>query len=386
MSMAAEEWRRIAVFNRAGCFTLAALFAAAILTAGVARADSLTDITSQGAQGGNDSANWSQLGADATLLSASNPATSSLGISVTAGLTGANSIISAVCAASPCSWSGGTSGSTPFTAGDSLIWTADAGSSGNGPLTLTLGTNVSGAGALIQENAPGQFQAEIQVFNGGTSLGSFSKTSDSNGDPIYIGVKDTTGANINKIAFSIASTTNTAGDISDFAVDTLVLNKPGAATPTPTRTPTAIPTGPTPTATLSPTPTQTPTPTSTVTPTASATPAGVALQVNPPSWNFGTVKVHHRSQIKTFTLKNPAHIGGSTITIAGGSVADFPEFFLLNSGAGICHVGTKLHPQQHCILKLGFQPGQTGLRTDTLTLEDNASNAPQLVPLSGTGK
>jgi len=396
------------VLDRHGFVTLGAMIIALLLASGAARADTLTDITTQASQGANDSVIWSQLGADATLLVASNAATSSHGNSVTAALTGANSIISVVCAASPCSWAGGTSGSAPFSAGDSLIWTSDAGSSGNGPLTITLGTKVSGAGALIQEDAPGQFQANIQVFNGATSLGSFSESSDSSGDPIYIGVKDTSGTNISKIVFSINSTTNAAGNVADFAVDAVQLNAPAvpttttSATPTITRTATPTfsptPSGPTPTTTLSPTLTQTPThtatrsptitatATATLTPTATATVSGPALLVNPTSLNFGTVKVGHKSAIKKVTLKNSAPKGGQTITISNGSVADFPEFFIFNAGAGICHIGTVLKPQGHCILKLGFQPGQTGFRSDTLTVEDNASNSPQQVPLSGTGK
>jgi len=58
---------------------------AAIVTASVARADTLTDITSQAAQGANDSVSWSQLGADATTLGTSFDASSVLGVSVAGG-------------------------------------------------------------------------------------------------------------------------------------------------------------------------------------------------------------------------------------------------------------------------------------------------------------
>jgi len=503
--MVDEGLRRNAALNRVGVLALVAVLTAGVCTAGVARADSLTNITSPPSQGANDSTGWQQLGADATLLLASNPAASAFGISITAALTGANSIIAVVCASSPCSWSGGTGGSTPFVPGDSLIWTSDAGSSGNGPLTITLGTNVSGVGALVQEDAPGQFQANIQVFNGSTSLGSFSESSDSNGDPIYIGVKDTTGPNINKVVFSINSTANSAGNVTDFAVDTLLLNNPGVVTPTatlsptitrtptattsptatrtatatatatftatrsPTMTATASPTAsttftatlsptvtvtstatisptltatssptltvtstatlsptvtttpsptltptisPTPTPTLtphtaptptltttrtvtvtptltttrttSPTPTQTATPTMTATPTATPTSLPIALTVSPTSLNFGKVKVSHKSQTKKITLKNGFSPGHPSITIASVATDDPAEFMIL--AASTCHAGSILAPKKNCVLKVVFQPSTSGLRTDTLTIQDNASNAPQRVPLSGSGK
>lgn len=167
--------------------------------------------------------NWSQLGANATILGASASPTSGLGVSVTLKLAGPNSVISVVCPSSPCSWADGTSGSAPFTAVDSLIWTSNAGNSGNGPVTLTLGSKVSGGGALIQADGPGKFTAKIQVFNGKKSLGSFTENSDSSGDPLYIGLKDKSGPHISKLVFSL---TKCIGSCNDFAIDALNLNTP----------------------------------------------------------------------------------------------------------------------------------------------------------------
>ena len=433
-------WREGLAAVRCIMFCAASAIVISILPgAGDAIADSLSNITTQGSQGANDSAGWSQLGSDATTLGTTFDADSALGNPIAGSFAGstATSIIAVVCAAAPCSWSGGTSGSTPFTAGDSLIWTSDAGNSGNGPLTLTLTNKVSGAGALIQEDAPGQFTAEIQVFNGATSLGSFSEASDANGDPIYIGVKDNSGTNINKIVFSIVSTTNTAGDVTDFGVDSLQLNSPAAATPTPTNTatrtathtPTATPTlTPTLTATITPTggvtptstPTRTPTPTPTLTPTT--TPTGVAtptltrtqtatatvtatltatvtptstssptvaaaLEITPSSGNFGNTKIG-KIKIKKLHLKNLAQKGGPSVTIASASVPGAnPQIFgFPTSASNTCVPGIVLLPGKHCVLVVGFAPVAPGFQSDTVTIEDNANNAPQHVPLEGTGK
>jgi trimeric autotransporter adhesin len=192
-----------------------------------ARSDTMSGVSSKASQGPNDSVQWSQLGADGTILASSVGSTSVGGVAVTVGLTGPNSIASAVCAASPtCSWSG-----TGFAAGDEVIWTSDAAAGGNGPLTLTFGTSVSAAGALIQADEPGQFSAEIQAFNGATLLGSFTVTSNTNGDAVYIGILDKTGANITSVTFSLTAcgSADTNCVLSDFAVDTVFLNVPSGS-------------------------------------------------------------------------------------------------------------------------------------------------------------
>jgi hypothetical protein len=178
--------------------------------------DNVILVTSQAAQGANDSVSWNQLGADGTLLAASVSATSANGVAVTGSLAGPNSTPSVVCAATVCSWTG-----TGFAAGDTLLWTSDAANGGNGPLTLALGKSIAGGGALIQADSPGQFTAQIQAYNGATLLGTLSVTSDANGDPAYIGVQDQTGANITSLTFSL---TNCASTCTDFALDTAYLN------------------------------------------------------------------------------------------------------------------------------------------------------------------
>jgi hypothetical protein len=246
-----------------------------------ARADSVAVLTSVGGLSANDTIVWSpQLGPDATTLTASPSFTSTHGLTGSVSLAGPNSLIAVVCPASPCSWN--LAGLTGFNAGDSLIWTADTGNAGNGPLTLNFTSkNVAGAGAFIQADGPAQFTANIQAFNGVTSLGSFPVLSDPSGDATFIGVLDSTAANITSVMFSITSCT---GDCTDFAIDTVSLNVPGGPTPTPTvsatptKTATATATA-TATKTASPTPTATATgATSTATPTATATKTATATQ------------------------------------------------------------------------------------------------------------
>ena len=204
------------MFNCAGLRWLCGLIVLAVFSTTVARADSLVLVTSQASQGANDSVLWSQLGADGTTLGSAAAATSTRGSSVTLSLAGSNSLVSVTCPASPCSWTG-----AGFTAGDSLIWTSDTGNGGNGPLTLNFSRGVSGVGALIQADRPGQFTAQIQALNGATSLGSFTVASNANGDAAYIGVLDQSGANITSIVFSLMTC---AGTCTDFAIDTVNLN------------------------------------------------------------------------------------------------------------------------------------------------------------------
>src|SRR5258705_3201702 len=241
------------------------LMLASLLAAPICRADSMLAVTSLGAQNANDFVHWSQLGVDATSLAASFGATSVNGISISVTLAGPNSLLAIECPQLLCSWNG-----VGFNAGDALVWTSDLGNGGNGPLTLGVGTSVSGVGAFIQADGPSQFTAQVQVFNGATSLGSFPVTSNANGDAAYVGVIDQTGANISSAVFSV---TSCEGACTDFAIDTVNLKASAIASPTPTatatptssRTPTATPTA-TATATTSPTRRPTATATSTRTP------------------------------------------------------------------------------------------------------------------------
>ena len=220
-----------------GCYVRAIVGAAAIvlLTAISSRADSLALVTSQAAQGGNDSVEWSQLGSNGTQLPASFGTNSNKGTTVSVSLVGPNSVLSVVCPASPCSWSGAGFGS-----GDTLIWTSNGSNGGNGPITITFGRGEAGAGALIQADGPSHFTATIQAFSGSTSLGSFTESSDSRGTAIYLGVVDNSGPNITSVVIELVGS---VGLTSDFAIDSLVLGSStaqGSSAPTPTPVPSPV--------------------------------------------------------------------------------------------------------------------------------------------------
>jgi hypothetical protein len=97
-------------------------------------------------------------------------------------------------------------------------------------VTLQFAGPVAGVGATIQADGPGQFSAQIQVFNGATSLGSFTVASDPNGDAFYIGVLDQSGANITAVVFSL---TSCVGVCADFALGPVSLNNPAGISPNP---------------------------------------------------------------------------------------------------------------------------------------------------------
>ena len=379
----------------------------------VAWSDTTTGVTSKASQGPNDSVPWSQLGADGTILASSASATSVGGVAVNVGLAGPNSTASAVCAASPtCSWSG-----TGFASGDQLIWTSDASAGGNGPLKLMFGTSVSGAGALIQADEPGQFTAEIQAFNGVTLLGSFTVKSNTNGDAVYIGILDQTGSNITSVTFSLTACGSADANcvLSDFAVDTVYLDVSSGSfglsltlSGTGAGTVSSSPAGITCPGTCSANFNSGTVVTLTETAAAGSTFAGwsgacsgtgtcrvtmsaakavtatfnssssPAVTLTPTSLNFGAVATGVTSPIKTVTLKNSgkATLTITAITITGTNSSDFPETTTCTSS---------LAAGAACIIKVQFRPSATGARSASVSITDNAAGSPQQVPLSGTG-
>ena len=199
-------------------------------------ADTLTQVTSPAGQASTDSILWSQLGGDQHVLGTSFSVTTGLGTSDSVTMGSANGIISIVCTATPsnCSWTGATTG---MAAGDSLIWTSDAANGGSGPVTISFASPITGAGAYIQADIPGQFTAKLEAFNGGTSLGFFTTVSNTNGDPVYLGLNDSSGAHVTSVRYSL---TTCAANCTDFGLDKLLIKGSSAG-----GTPAAI-TSPTP--------------------------------------------------------------------------------------------------------------------------------------------
>jgi len=126
-----------------------------------------------------------------------------------------------------CSWS---PLSGDFNNNDFVVWSFDnGGSTGIGPVTLTLATGISGFGAVVQADSPGQFTAKIELFNSSnTSLGFVTRTSNAAGDAMFIGALDVTAPNATKAVFSLtaAQSNSTPNFLGDFATGALALNVP----------------------------------------------------------------------------------------------------------------------------------------------------------------
>jgi hypothetical protein len=82
---------------------------------------------------------------------------------------------------------------------------------------------------------------------------------------------------------------------------------------------------------------------------------------------------------KVFTLSNnqSTALTISGITITGANGGDFTETD--TCGGSVAAKGT-------CSISVTFTPSALGTRSATLNVADNASNSPQVVPLTGTGK
>ncbi len=172
------------------------------------------------------------------------------------------------------------------------------------------------------------------------------------------------------------------------ATPTTTATRSATVTATGTRTPTATPTSTvtatatstktatststaTATASSTATPTATGTATRSATPTATPTPVAIGA-VSPTSLSFGKRTVGTRSPIKTVTLKNT---GTAALNVT--SVSTTPGFSQTNSCTAALLPGTS------CGISVKFAPTVVGTITGSLTINDNASNTPQVVSLSG---
>jgi hypothetical protein len=340
-----------------------------VLATASARADSVAVVTSLGGLSANDTIVWSQLGADTADLTATPSFTSTHGLTGSVTLADAHSVVAVVCPETMCSWN--PIGTTGFSTGDSLIWTKDTGVGGNGPLTVNFTSkNVSGAGAFIQADGPTQFTANIEAFSGATSLGSFPVTSDPSGDATFIGVLDSTAANITKVIFSI---TSCVGDCTDFAIDTVSLNVPAGPSPTPT----ATSTGPTPTASATPTPTPTATATRTATPTATPTPGGGRIHVSKKSLSLNALPSATASA--SIIVGNS---GSGPLQVQVSSPGHHPP--LSETGGG----SITIQPSSSSTVTITFSPTQKGSTKDSIgiTSDDPTHKKPFKVKIKANAK
>ena len=123
--------------------------------------------------------------------------------------------------------------------------------------------------------------------------------------------------------------------------------------------------------------------TMTLTHSAFTSPQSVALSgtgvsqatLSASSLNFGTVAVGNVSAAKSVTLTNHKNT-----PLAFSSISPSGDFSIATNtcGASIAAGAT-------CTISVTFTPATTGSRAGTLTFNDNATNSPQTVSLTGTG-
>jgi hypothetical protein len=114
-----------------------------------------------------------------------------------------------------------------------------------------------------------------------------------------------------------------------------------------------------------------------------AFPASVLLQtpiasLSSTSLNFGNQLVGTTSAPNQVTVSNPSGLALtiSSITVTGTNAADFSQ-------TNTC--GTGLAIGASCTITVTFRPTQTGPRTASVTITDNAAGSPQTISLSGIG-
>jgi len=104
---------------------------------------------------------------------------------------------------------------------------------------------------------------------------------------------------------------------------------------------------------------------------------GPVVTLTPASLVFAKTVVGTKTAAKSVTVANTgnATLNISSIVISGD--------FAAATSTKPC--GSTLAAGANCIIKVTFTPTQLGARTGKITINDDASNSPQTVPLSGTG-
>ncbi len=129
-----------------------------------------------------------------------------------------------------------------------------------------------------------------------------------------------------------------------------------------------------------PTPTATATATATATPTATPTPGLGKLSFSPKSLNFGKkTTVGKISKAKKLKIKNASSKKSKIKVMITGETAAAP--FAVKTQC----IKT-LAPGKTCNVSVTFTPPDTTPQSGELIVNDDAMGAPQMIPLSGTGK
>ena len=114
--------------------------------------------------------------------------------------------------------------------------------------------------------------------------------------------------------------------------------------------------------------------------TVNSSSSAPAVTLVPTSLTFPARALGSKSAAKTVTLTNSgnATLDISTLTISGD--------FAFASATKSCVNGGTVAAGKTCLIKVTFTPTKAGTRTGAVTINDNAPNTPQSIPLTGTGK
>lgn len=95
--------------------------------------------------------------------------------------------------------------------------------------------------------------------------------------------------------------------------------------------------------------------------------------------NFGSVSVGSMSSPMIVTVTN----SGTAPLVFSQAFAMAGDFGF--AGSGTCRMNTSYAPGQSCTASVAFKPTAAGVRSGSLSIASNASSAPSVVSLSGTG-
>lgn len=102
--------------------------------------------------------------------------------------------------------------------------------------------------------------------------------------------------------------------------------------------------------------------------------AGGPVLLSNVSVNFGNQQVEVKSSALVETITNNQSVNLNILGVSAGG--DFQQTNTCNQ---------PLQPHQSCTISIFFTPSTTGLRTQTLSISDDAPNSPQTVALAGIG-
>jgi 6-phosphogluconolactonase (cycloisomerase 2 family) len=108
--------------------------------------------------------------------------------------------------------------------------------------------------------------------------------------------------------------------------------------------------------------------------------SGPIAALFPSSQDFGSVTVGQSSMSRAITLTDTGDqaLSVNSITLVGANPAEF-------SAIPTCAPPTLLQPNATCTISVVFTPAQTGARSASLVVSDNAPGSPQSVSLTGIG-